>query len=343
VKEVLHAWKKILCGRTPILSIEITRECPLGCPGCYAYNPEHLGGEVLLRQLADRKGTELVQGILRLVHQHRPSQVTLVGGEPLVRYRELNELLPQLAQMGISTQVVTSAVRAIPLEWTRIPRLNVCVSIDGLQPEHDQRRKPATYERILQNISGHQVTVHCTVTRQQAVREGYVEEFVKFWSAQPATKRIWISLYTPQVGELSEERLTEGDRGKVIQDLLRLRTTYAKLEMPAGVMKGYAEPARSPEECTFARLTQCISADLEKRITPCQFGGNPDCSQCGCMASAGLMAISRHRLGGMIRIGTLVEASLQIGKVARLARRSPRPKDREPTLPDKAVFQASGE
>jgi len=30
----------------------------------------------------------------------------------------------------------------------RFERLNVVVSIDGLQPEHDERRKPATYERI---------------------------------------------------------------------------------------------------------------------------------------------------------------------------------------------------
>ena len=34
-----------------------------------------------------------------------------------------------------------------------IPPLSVVVSIDGLQPEHDERRKPATYERILKNIA----------------------------------------------------------------------------------------------------------------------------------------------------------------------------------------------
>ncbi|HEX7961705.1 MAG TPA: hypothetical protein VF493_17420 [Terriglobales bacterium] len=34
--EVLHAWGHILGGYRPNLSVEITRECPLRCPGRYA-------------------------------------------------------------------------------------------------------------------------------------------------------------------------------------------------------------------------------------------------------------------------------------------------------------------
>ena len=54
VSEVVQAWGRILSGRTPSISIEITRECPLRCPGCYAYEDGHLGVPGLtLRQLAD--------------------------------------------------------------------------------------------------------------------------------------------------------------------------------------------------------------------------------------------------------------------------------------------------
>ncbi len=63
------------------------------------------------------------------------------------------------------------------------------VSIDGLQPEHDERRKPATYERILKNIEGALVTIHSTITAQIASRPGYLEEFLAFWSANPAIKK----------------------------------------------------------------------------------------------------------------------------------------------------------
>ena len=62
--EVLHAWATILSGRAPSLSIEITKECPLRCPGCYAFDAAHLGSTTMLRQLSDFKGEELVTRIL---------------------------------------------------------------------------------------------------------------------------------------------------------------------------------------------------------------------------------------------------------------------------------------
>jgi sulfatase maturation enzyme AslB (radical SAM superfamily) len=87
-----------------------------------------------------------------------------------VRHRELEKLIPQIEARGIHTQVVTSAFRAIPAEWSKYKKLNVVVSIDGLQPEYDERRKPATYERVLKNIEKTRVTIHSTITSQIASR-----------------------------------------------------------------------------------------------------------------------------------------------------------------------------
>jgi MoaA/NifB/PqqE/SkfB family radical SAM enzyme len=314
---IFSAWGRILQGYRPALSVEITRECPLRCPGCYAYGDEHLGGEVTLRQVSDFKGQELVDRFMALIDQHRPIHVSIVGGEPLVRYRELNEILPRLADRGVYTQLVTSAVRPIPEEWQAIKRLQVVVSIDGLQPEHDERRKPATYDRILKHIAGHQITVHCTVTRQQVQRDGYLDQFVEFWSGNPHTRQIWVSLYTPQVGEVSAERLELEDRERVVAALMHLRTRYPKLRMPKGMIQMYSEPPQHPGECTFAQTTTCISADFERHISPCQFGGTPDCANCGCIASAGLGAVARHRLPGGLRVGSIFENSLRIGRTLR--------------------------
>src|SRR5262245_51524214 len=169
MKGILTAWGRILRGQAPVLSIEITRECRLRCPVCYAYGDEHLDSGATLRQLHDFEGPELVTRVLALVDEHRPVHVSIVGGEPLVRYRELGEILPALASRDIYVQLVTSAVREIPREWREIPKLMIVVSIDGLQPEHDARRSPATYSRILRHIQSHEITVHCTVTRQQEV------------------------------------------------------------------------------------------------------------------------------------------------------------------------------
>jgi len=313
-KDLINAWGRILAGYRPNLSIEITKECPLRCPGCYAYGDDHLGGDVTLRGLSDYKGDELVERFMALVERHRPLHISIVGGEPLVRYRELGVILPRLAERGIHTQLVTSAVRPIPIEWATLRRLQVVVSIDGLPPEHDERRTPATYDRILKHIAGHQITVHCTVTRQQARREGYVEEFLRLWQENPDTRLIWVSLYTPQRGEISAERLTASDRVHVIGELRRLRGEIPKLQMLDGMLNVYARPPETPEDCIFAQTTACFSSDLERRIMPCQFGGNPDCSNCGCIASAGLEAIGRHRLRGGIPVGRIFYASLRVGK-----------------------------
>ena len=133
-----------------------------------------------LRDLADFKGEALINGVLEVVDRMRPLHLSIVGGDPLVRYRELEVLVPQLVKRGVHVQIVTSAFRQISPSWRALDHVNVVVSIDGLQPEHDVRRKPATYDRILKSIAGQRITVHCTVTSQMVDRPGYLDEFLKF-------------------------------------------------------------------------------------------------------------------------------------------------------------------
>jgi MoaA/NifB/PqqE/SkfB family radical SAM enzyme len=325
-REVLGAWGKILTGKAPILSIEVTRECPLSCPGCYAYGDSHLGSDKALRELSDFRGDALVEGVLDLVRRHRPMHVSLVGGEPLVRHRELSEILPALSAMKIFTLVVTSAVIPIPIPWMDLPRLRVAVSVDGLPEHHDIRRKPATYERILKNISGRVINAHWVITRPMLQRPGYLEEYVSFWSAQPEVDRIWVSLYTPQVGEQSAEMLTREDRETVAKELPLLTKKYPKLLMERGIARAFLHPPKNPADCLFAKMSANYSADLETRVEPCVFGGSPDCSQCGCSASSGLHSIRGVKLAGPIKVGHFVGASVAIGSlVNRLRRHSIQP------------------
>jgi MoaA/NifB/PqqE/SkfB family radical SAM enzyme len=319
--EVIQAWSRILSGRAPSLSIEITKECPLQCPGCYAFDAAHLGGSSELRQLSDFKGDQLVSRVIALIDEHKPLHVSLVGGDPLVRYRELELLLPEIEKRGVHTQVVTSAFRIIPSNWTSFKKLNVVVSIDGLQPEHDARRKPATYERILKNIAGARVTVHCTITSQIAGRPGYLDEFLGFWSGRPEIVKVWFSLFTPQRGAIDPEILTPEQRASVIADLRRLRVAYPVLEMPESLIRELESPPGSPKECIFASTTQIISADLTTHVSPCQFGGDPDCGQCGCIASMALAAVGHHRVLGGLTAGHIFVASERVGKGLRFMRR----------------------
>ena len=312
--QVIQAWGKILKGEQPSLSIEITRECPLKCPGCYAYDDAHLGGGQTLRDLNDRRGQSLVEGVVEVVDRLKPLHLSIVGGDPLVRYRELELLIPLLLARGIHVQIVTSAFRTMGPTWATLPHLHVVVSIDGLQPEHDLRRAPATYDRILKNIMGQRITVHCTVTGQMMKRPGYLAEFLEFWTPRPEIKKVWFSLFTPQVGDRMPEILSAEERERAIADMLELRKQYPKLDMPAAVIRQFASPPHSPKDCVFALTTQTLSADLQTKITPCQFGGNPDCASCGCIASMGLASIAAHKLGGILSVGTVFRASVKIGQ-----------------------------
>lgn len=312
--EIVQAWGKILKGEQPSLSIEITKECPLKCPGCYAYDDAHLGGGQTLRDLNDRRGQVLVDGVLEVVDRIKPLHLSIVGGDPMVRYRELELMIPPLLARGIHVQIVTSAFRTMGPTWPKLERLHVVVSIDGLQPEHDVRRTPATYDRILRNIAGQRVTIHCTVTGQMMKRPGYLGEFLEFWTPRPEIKKVWFSLFTPQIGDQMPEILTSADRQRAIAEMLQLRRQYPKLDMPESVIRQFASPPLRPQDCVFARTTQTLSADLETKITPCQFGGNPDCSSCGCIASMGLASIAAHKLGGILPVGTIFKASIKIGE-----------------------------
>ena len=309
-----------------MLSIEITRECPLNCPGCYAYGDSHLGGDKVLRELNDFRGDALVNGVLDLVRRHRPLHVSLVGGEPLVRHRELSQILPALSAMNVYTMVVTSGVIPIPLEWNDLPHVRVAVSVDGLPEHHDIRRKPATYQRILKNIADRKINVHWVITRQMLERPGYLEEYVSFWNARPEVDRIWVSLYTPQIGEQSAEILAPDHREFVARELTLLHDKFPKLLMKPGIAKALLHPPTHPGDCLFAKMSANYSADLETRVEPCVFGGAPDCSQCGCMASSALHWIRSVKVAGPIRVGHFVRGSIAIGSFAnRLRHRAVKP------------------
>jgi hypothetical protein len=82
--------------------------------------------------------------------------------------------------------------------------------------------------------------------------------------------------------------------------------------LPEGMARAFADPPQNPSECLFSRLSVNYTADLKTNVEPCVFGGDPDCSQCGCSISAGL-----HWIGGLgagpLKVRHLAEASVATG------------------------------
>jgi organic radical activating enzyme len=315
--DIFPVWGRILRGFQPFLSVEITKECPLQCPGCYAYAPGHLNERHSIRSVPEWRGNELIDRFFAGVRLFHPLHVSIVGGEPLLRYRELTPIIGRLDKMGIETQIVTSAVRRVPIEWEKFKNLHLVVSVDGLQTEHEIRRAPATYERILMNIKGHEVIVHCTVVRQFLDRPEYLREFVHLWSQIKNVRKIWISLYTPQKGEISAERIPLEYRNVAIDRIAELQLQYPKLYAPDFLLQGYRHPPHSPSECIFAQVTKCIAADLITPVTPCQIGGNPECTECGCVAAAGMSSFGKMKLAGLLKISNVFAFSQKVGQKVR--------------------------
>jgi hypothetical protein len=196
----------------------------------------------------------------------------------------------------------------------------VAVSVDGLSEHHDLRRKPATYARILKNIHGLSVNIHWTITRPMLCRTTYLEEYVSFWNARSEVNRIWVSLYSPQLGEDSAEMLTQWQRRAVGETLVPLRQSYPKLLINEGIAQAFVEPPNSPAECLFAKMSTNYSADLETRVEPCIFGGTPDCRQCGCAISGGLHWIQGINVAGPLKVNDLVRGSMAVGSLLNRVR-----------------------
>ena len=123
-----------------------------------------------------------------------------------------------------------------------------------------------------------------------------------------------MSIFTPQRGANNPECLTTDERRSVVEILRGLRSKHPKLDMPEGMINEFLTPPSSPDHCIFAQTTHTLSADFKTRVEPCQFGGDPDCSRCGCMASMGLAAVGNRKLVGSLTAGQIFWASTAIGR-----------------------------
>src|SRR5207253_10804998 len=109
-------------------------------------------------------------------------------------------------------------------------------------------------------------------------------------------------LYTRQRGEHSAEMLTPAQRDTAAGDLLRARARYPKLLMNAGIADAIRVPPVTPAACMFSKMSTNYSADLSTRVEPCIFGGDPDCTHCGCAISSGLHWLKQIPLAGPLRV-----------------------------------------
>ena len=155
--------------------------------------------------------------------------------------------------------------------------------------------------------------------------QGYLERYVAHWSERPEVDRIWVSLYTPQIGEQSVEMITPDNRKTLARELPQLSKRFPKLLMNEGIAQAFLKPPKDPSDCVFSKMSANYSADLESRVEPCVFGGTPDCSQCGCAISSGLHWVRTVPVAGPLKVDHFIGASVKTGLfVNRLRKHAPK-------------------
>ena len=175
---------------------------------------------------ATSKARSSIDGVLALVDRHQPLHVSIVGGEPLVRYRELNTLLPALAarhpraaghQRRARNPRRMARHRRSCRSWCRSTACSRSTTSAA-------RRRPTIGSSSTSPDTDHRALHgHPAAGEPPGLSRGVPRILV---GAQEPVEKIWVSLYTPQIGEVSEERLRPADRERVIADLRALRLRY---------------------------------------------------------------------------------------------------------------------
>ena len=82
----------------------------------------HLGGDVVLRELADYKGQELIDGVLDVVRRHRAAASVDCRRRAAGAISRARDAAAEAhRRWACTSQVVTSAVRPIPESWANMP------------------------------------------------------------------------------------------------------------------------------------------------------------------------------------------------------------------------------
>ena len=86
----------------------------------------------------------------------------------------------------------------------------------------------------------------------------------------------------------------------------------------------------------LSRMSTNYSVDLATRVEPCIFGGNPDCSQCGCASSSGLHWLKDLHLGPL-KVEHIAYGSAAVGEFMGRFRKEYRKQPRWSPRPSQLV------
>lgn len=193
------------------VAFKLTNRCDLRCTHCYQWNEDGYHHQLAPAERHGDLKLSIVAKVLEATRALR-SNVYLWGGEPLL-YRDWDGLVDLLANDPRWTSICTNGTlieKRLASLLKISSQLEVCVSLDGFEPEHDAVRGKGSFRKTMDGVrmlleqkkTGAflgQITVNCVITGHMVNR---MFEFAKFLE-QEGVDTLYVSFPWYLSGETS--------------------------------------------------------------------------------------------------------------------------------------------
>jgi len=263
-----RSWMALMTGsREPLIgALEITNECNLRCRHCYWWADRSPEPELRVEEW---------RAVLRREFQSRGIQgISVCGGEPLLRQDVIRMILDE----GYHLWVFTNGILPLP----DLP-LTYCVSIDGIEANHDKIRGRGNYGKTRKNIlSAPHDGVFLNMTINSLNRNDPAE-LVEEWKGK--VRKISFGFHTPLAPEDPLWIPFGPERDGVVDGLLRLKKEHPDFLFNTEGQLRSMKTERWSRECPTWFLLSLDSAGRKKR---CALGDKAVCRECGSDLYAGI-------------------------------------------------------
>lgn len=198
------------------VSLQLTYRCNLRCSHCYQWNEQGFFRDWGKEKQRTELATEVVEGVLRDTESVR-AKMFLWGGEPLM-HSEFDEISKLIERYPRTVNMCTNGLlfeRKLDSLLRIGEDLNLLVSLDGLDDDHEALRGRGTFPRTVRNLQTvldlkkngkfkGEVSVSCMVSH---VTVGKMYEFME-WAEELGINTVYFQFpwyISPEVAEAMDE------------------------------------------------------------------------------------------------------------------------------------------
>ena len=272
VKDITEIiFRTMLTGKTKkpwVACVDITNRCNLNCSFCYWRKK---------KPTIELSDSEMIEKMKELYHSGF-KHLFIMGGEPMLRPRVVNEATKIFPFSFICTNGTVSLNKASPTLWF--------LSLDGPEKIHDKLRGRGSFKKIINNLkySKRPVIINMTLNRKNCL---HIEELINVLLKTKAVG-IGFSFYSPCLPKDDPDlAIPLKARGEVMDSILKLKKRYGRFIMFTEQIKNFFDPEKyfykwnSKEKCFLRTEYRSFGADGKPRYY-CPHGETTTCHLCGC-------------------------------------------------------------